>query len=40
LPVNVKTEKVDATFDKGALKVTFPKTEKAQRKEIQIKVSE
>lgn len=38
LPVNVTTEKVDATFDKGILKVTLPKTEEAKKKEIKIKV--
>ena len=38
LPVNVKTDKIEATFDKGVLKVTLPKTEEAQKKEIEIKV--
>jgi HSP20 family protein len=38
LPVNVKKDKVDATFDKGVLKITLPKTEEAKEKEIEIKV--
>ena len=38
LPVNVKTEKVDATFEKGILQVTLPKTEESKKKEIKIKV--
>ena len=38
LPVNVKTDKIEATFDKGVLKVTLPKTEEAKKKEIEIKV--
>jgi len=38
LPVNVKTGKIEATFDKGVLKVTLPKTEEAKKKEIEIKV--
>jgi len=40
LPVNVKTEKVDAIFDKGVLKVMLPKTEEAKKKEIKIRVNE
>jgi HSP20 family protein len=38
LPVNVKTDKIEATFDKGVLKVTLPKAEGAKKKEIEIKV--
>jgi HSP20 family protein len=38
LPAEVKTDKIDATFDKGVLKITLPKTEQAKKKEIQIKV--
>jgi HSP20 family protein len=38
LPANVKTDKVDAKFDKGVLTITLPKTEEAKKKEIKIKV--
>ena len=38
LPINVKTDKIEATFDKGILKVTLPKTEEAKKKEIEVKV--
>jgi HSP20 family protein len=38
LPANVKTDKIDATFDKGVLKIKLPKTEEAKEKEIKIKV--
>jgi hypothetical protein len=38
IPVNVKTDKVEAVFDKGVLKVTLPKVEEAKKKEIEIKV--
>jgi HSP20 family protein len=38
LPHNVKTAKIEATFDKGVLKITLPKTEEAKKKEIKIKV--
>ena len=38
LPQNVKTDKVEATFAKGVLKITLPKTEEAKKKEINIKV--
>ena len=37
LPHNVKADKVEATFDKGVLKITLPKTEEAKKKEIKIK---
>jgi HSP20 family protein len=38
LPVNVKTDKVEAVFDKGVLNITLPKTEEAKKKNIEIKV--
>jgi HSP20 family protein len=38
LPANVNTDKIDATFEKGVLKITLPKTEEAKKKEIEIKV--
>jgi HSP20 family protein len=40
LPSNVKSDKVDATFDKGILKVTLPKVEEAKKKKIEVKVKE
>ena len=38
LPTSVKGDKVEAIFDKGVLKVTIPKIEEAEKKEIEIKV--
>lgn len=38
LPVNIEADKVEATFDKGVLKVTLPKPEEAKKKKIEIKV--
>lgn len=38
LPTSVKGDKVEATFEKGVLKVTIPKVEEAEKKEIEIKV--
>jgi HSP20 family protein len=38
LPVNIEADKVEATFDKGVLKVTLPKAEEAKKKEIEVKV--
>ena len=38
LPTPVKGGDVEATFDKGVLKVTVPKVEEAEKKEIEIKV--
>jgi HSP20 family protein len=38
LPVNVQANKVEATFDKGVLKISLPKTEEAKKKEIEVKV--
>lgn len=39
LPTPVKTDKIDANFDKGVLTVSLPKTEEAKKKAIKIKVS-
>ena len=39
LPTLVKTDKIDATFDKGILTINLPKSEKAKNKEIKIKVN-
>ncbi|MDY7035101.1 MAG: Hsp20/alpha crystallin family protein [Thermodesulfobacteriota bacterium] len=38
IPASVKTDKIEATFDKGVLQITLPKTEEAKKKEIEIKV--
>ncbi len=38
LPVTVKTDKVEATFEKGVLNIELVKTEDAKKKEIEIKV--
>ena len=38
LPVNIQSDKAEATFDKGVLKITLPKTEEAKKKEIETKV--
>jgi len=38
LPSSVKTDKIEADFDKGILKVTLPKVEEAKKKEVKIKV--
>ena len=38
LPAGMNTDKINATFDKGVLKVTLPKVEEAKKKEIEIKV--
>ena len=38
LPSGVKGDKVEATFDKGVLKITLPKVEEAKKKEIEVKV--
>jgi len=40
LPVSVKSDKIEATFEKGVLKITLPKTEEAKKKAIEIKVKE
>ena len=38
LPTAVKGDKVEATFDKGVLKVMLPKVEEAKKKDIEVKV--
>jgi HSP20 family protein len=38
LPTLVKTDAIDAKFDKGVLTVNLPKSEEAKTKEIKIKV--
>lgn len=38
LPSSVKSDKIEATFDKGVLKITLPKIEETKKKEIEIKV--
>ncbi len=38
LPTSVKGDKVEAHFEKGVLKVSIPKAEEAEKKEIEIKV--
>jgi HSP20 family protein len=40
LPANVKSDKIDASFDKGILKVTLPKVEEAKKKRIEVKVKQ
>jgi HSP20 family protein len=39
LPATVQTEKIEASFQKGVLTITLPKTEEAKSKEIKIKVA-
>lgn len=38
LPALVKTDTVDAKFDKGVLTISLPKSEETKKKEIKIKV--
>ena len=38
LPTSVQGDKIEATFDKGVLRITLPKVEEAKKKEIEIKV--
>jgi HSP20 family protein len=38
IPVNVRDDKIAATFDKGVLKIVMPKTEESKKKEIEVKV--
>ena len=37
IPVSVKSDKADATFDNGVLKLTLPKAEEIRPKQIKIK---
>jgi HSP20 family protein len=39
LPTSVEVEKIDASYANGVLTVTIPKTERAQPREIPVKVS-
>jgi HSP20 family protein len=36
--VNVHRDKVEASFEKGVLRVKLPKTEEAKKKEVKIQV--
>lgn len=38
LPASIQTDKAEATFEKGVLVVTLPKTEEAKKKEIKVQV--
>ena len=38
LPTSVQGDKIEATFDKGVLRITLPKVEEAKKKEIEVKV--
>lgn len=38
LPSGVKADQIEATFDKGVLKIVLPKVEEAKKKEIEVKV--
>ncbi len=38
LPVSIQTDKIEAKFDKGVLKITLPKVEEAKKREIEVKV--
>jgi HSP20 family protein len=38
VPENVKADKIEASFDKGVLKVILPKAEVSKKKEIKVKV--
>ncbi len=38
LPAEVQTDKIEASFEKGVLKITLPKSEETQKKEIKIDV--
>jgi HSP20 family protein len=40
LPTNVKSDKIDASFEKGVLKVTLPKVEEAKKKKIEVKAKQ
>jgi len=34
----VQADRVEATFDKGVLKISLPKVEEAKKKQIEVKV--
>lgn len=38
LPQEVQSDKIEANYKKGILKITLPKSEEAKKKEIKIKV--
>jgi len=38
LPKEVQSEKINASYKNGILKITLPKSEEAKKKEIKIKV--
>lgn len=38
LPSTIQADKIEASFEKGVLKITLPKTEEAKKKEIKIEV--
>ncbi len=38
LPAEVQTDKIEAKFDKGVLRITLPKSEETKKKEIKIHV--
>ena len=40
VPVSVDTDKAEAEFEKGVLKIAFPKTEETSKKTIEIKVKQ
>lgn len=39
LPTTIQADKIEASFEKGVLRITLPKTEEAKKKEIRIKVA-
>jgi len=38
LPTTIQPDKIEASFEKGVLRITLPKTEEAKKKEIKIEV--
>lgn len=38
IPTTIQTDKVEASFEKGVLSITLPKTEEAKKKEIKVQV--